>query len=163
MDFASFVLNILHIPFQKKKAFGNRCQTKNIKILSHVIFRDLIKMFIFTIRRPPAKRSLIIMLLLIRSGPEFHRNLKKKSVSNRYLVSPGGFGKAKNRWMNLLKANDLITVILPNSVNLRLDHCFIKLSTLFIIVGAFTSQISNTSVVNVIPKIQKCPFVQSRL
>ena len=65
--------------------------------------------------------------------------------------------------MNLLKANDFITVILQNSANLRLHHYFNKLSTLFIIVGTFTSHILNTSVVNVTPKVLKCPFVHSRL
>ena len=36
------------------------------------------------------------MLLFIRLDPEFHINLKN-SVSNRFMSSPGGFGKAKNR------------------------------------------------------------------
>ena len=34
----------------------------------------------------------------------------KNSVSNRFISSPGGFGKVKNRWMNLLKANDLTRI-----------------------------------------------------
>ena len=126
------------------------------------IFSDLINTFILTIRRPPADRSLIIILLFKRSGPKFHKNLKN-NISNILISSPGGFGRAKNRWINLLKANDLITVILPSSDNLRLDHCCNKLCTLLMISGIFTSHMSNTSVVKVTPKILKYHSDQSRL
>ena len=59
------------------------------------------------------------------------------------------------------QANDLITVILPNNVSLRLDHCLNKFSDLFIIGAAFKSHISKTSVVIVTPKTLKGPCVQS--
>ena len=83
--FCMFCLNWLAYPSPKeKKTFWKSIPDKAyqdifswfcITLLSHVILGTLIKTCIFTIRSPPAKRSLIAMLRLILSGPEFHKNL----------------------------------------------------------------------------------------
>ena len=43
--------------------------------LNHETCKALMKVFIFVIQSPPAVTSFMISLLLILSGPEFHRNL----------------------------------------------------------------------------------------
>ena len=43
--------------------------------LNHETCKALMKVFIFIILSPPAVTSFMITLLLILSGPEFHKNL----------------------------------------------------------------------------------------
>ena len=43
--------------------------------LNHETCKALMKVFMFVILSPPAVTSFMITLLLILSGPEFHRNL----------------------------------------------------------------------------------------
>ena len=77
--------------------------------------------------------------------------------------TPGGLGNARNKWINVAKARDLITVILPSNVSFLFDHLLLKVSIFVKISIVFTSQIFYSSVVNVAPRILKCPYVQSSL
>ena len=68
----------------------------NIMRLNHETCKALMKVFIFIILSAPAVTSFMITLLLILSGPEFHKNfinIFSKIVTN----SPGGLGSARNK------------------------------------------------------------------
>ena len=78
----------------------------------------------------PVSIFLTICLLLILSGPLFHTNLKN-IFSNFLSRSPGGLGKARNKYANLESMSDFITMTLPIRVNFLFDQVLIILLTFF--------------------------------
>lgn len=88
-------------------------------------FKEIIKLFKFTIFKPPAKRFCVTTERLILSHLDFQINLKK-SLFKKIIVSILGFGNEISKWFIFGIIRLLSTVSLPMGVRIRLSHCWMS-------------------------------------